>query len=355
MKILVITLSGIGDSLLFTPALKILKQEKPGWLVDVLVMFPGAADIFRNNSDVNEVITFNFMREGFLKSLRFLLKLRGRYDITINAYPSNRKEYNILSYIIGAKKRAAVKYLRMNFSNFGFLNNITADEDDSVHCVQTNIRMVEKILNKKITEEPPLQFPLDETNYAFAENYFSEHGFTGRRVIGFHAGCSTLKNHIKRRWEPEKFAELGKKLLTGNNTSVLLFGGKEEEELKLRIKNFINSEHVFIISTNNLADTAALIKNCSVFVTNDSSLMHVASAMQTSTVAIIGPTNVDYIHPWKTRYKIATLNLDCSPCFFYSPKPLNCKRDDIKYKCIRELDVEIVLNSVYYLLKANEK
>ena len=88
------------------------------------------------------------------------------------------------------------------------------------------------------------------------------------------------------------------------------------------------------------------MKRCNLFVTNDSSLMHVASALKLKVVAIIGPTNPDYIHPWKTEHKIVSLNLDCSPCFIYSPRPLNCYRTDVLFKCIKELNVEMVYNAV---------
>jgi len=76
----------------------------------------------------------------------------------------------------------------------------------------------------------------------------------------------------------------------------------------------------------------------------------VASAMQRKVVAVIGPTNQHFIHPWKTEYKIVTLNLECSPCFFYSPRPLICSRTDIKFKCIRELSVDMVFEAVSGLL-----
>jgi len=81
-------------------------------------------------------------------------------------------------------------------------------------------------------------------------------------------------------------------------------------------------------------------------VSNDSSLLHVASALKLKVVGIIGPTSTNYIHPWSTEYKIASLYLDCSPCFIYSPKPLTCKRDDVQFKCIKELNVDLVFNSV---------
>jgi heptosyltransferase-2 len=88
------------------------------------------------------------------------------------------------------------------------------------------------------------------------------------------------------------------------------------------------------------------MKRCDVFVSNDSSLMHVASALKLNVAAIIGPTNTNYIHPWKTGHRIITLNLDCSPCFFYSPRPLICSREDVKFKCIKELTVDMVYNAV---------
>lgn len=347
MKILVIALSGIGDALMFTPALKILKQELPDSEIDVLVMFGGARDIFTNNPNINKLIHFNFLNEGAIKSLRFVLSLRKKYDVTINVYPSNRKEYNLISFLIGARKRVAVEYLRMNKENLGWLNNITVKEDDSLHNVQTNIRMIEKLLDKKIPEEPKLELFLTQEDLNYAENFFQEKKISENDfIIGIHPGCATLKNHFKRRWEPEKFAELSNELIKKFSAKILIFGGPEESELKGQVKNNIPSSDAIVINTDSLNQSSAIMKRCNLFITNDSALMHIASALSLPVVAIIGPTNVNYIHPWKTKYKIATLNLECSPCFFYSPKPLNCKRDDLKFKCIRELSLEIVLSEV---------
>ncbi len=169
-------------------------------------------------------------------------------------------------------------------------------------------------------------------------------------VTGFHAGCSVLKNHIKRRWEPEKFVELGKKLISEKKARILIFGGPEEQELKQSIENGISSPSAIFIETKNLAQSAALIKRCNIFITNDSSLMHVASAMKTKVVAIIGPTNSHYIHPWQTEYSIVSLNLECAPCFFYSPKPLSCSRSDVQFKCIKELSVKMVFGVIEKLI-----
>ena len=141
MKILIVALSGIGDALMFTPALKLLRAQLPDAQIDVLVMIKGAQDILINNPNINNVYHFDFLQEGIIKSLKYILSIRGKYDASINVYPSNRKEYNIISYLVGARNRMAVKYLRKDFSNLGFLNSMRITENDSVHNVQTNIKL----------------------------------------------------------------------------------------------------------------------------------------------------------------------------------------------------------------------
>jgi heptosyltransferase-2 len=355
MEILILALSGIGDALMFTPAIELMRKTLPDAEIDALVMFKGVKDIYERNKNLNKVMYFDFMKEGAISSFRFLGTLRKKYDISINVYPSNRTEYNVINFLIGAKLRAGVKYLRRDTRNLGILNNVRVAENDSQHNVITNIRLIEKLLNKKFKEEPALDFTLIDDDLRYAEKYLKGLGIKENDiVIGFHPGSATLKNHINRRWEPEKFAALGSRLIKEKGARVLLFGGPEESELKKKISEMIDSPDSFLVETENLAQSAAIMKRCSVFVSNDSSLMHVASAMKLKVAAIIGPTNSYYISPWKTEHRIVTLGLECAPCFFYSPRPLICTRTDVKYKCIKELSVEKVYGAVEGLLSGQD-
>ena len=351
-KILIIALSGLGDALMFTPALKLLRNHLPEAQIDALVMFKGVKDIYDRNPNINNILYFNFLDEGILPSLKYLMKRRNNYDYSINVYPSNRKEYNIFSLIIGAEKRAGVKYLRKDFQNLGFLNNVRIVENDSLHNVEENLKLVEELLNTKFNDKPDLEFFLIEKDLEFAKNYLQDKNINEDEfVVGFHPGSAEFKNHKKRRWEPEKFSELGKRVIEEMRGSVLIFGGPEENELKNKIKNKINSEKVFTVETKNLIETAAIMNRCNVFVSNDSSLMHVASALKLNVVAILGPTNPNYIHPWNANHKIVRLNLDCSPCFIYSPRPLICFRNDVKFKCIKELSVDMVFDALKIIIQ----
>jgi len=332
---------------MFTPAMQLLRSKLPDAEIDAMVMYKGVKDIYERTNLFDTVHYFDFLSAPKFSSFQFVLKFRGRYEASINVYPSNRKEYNLINFIVGAKKRAAVQYLRSDLPNLGFLNTHRIVENDSLHNVEENILLCEKLFSKKFAESPQLLFPLTKEDELFKEKYLIETGITSPDfVVGFHPGCSTLKNHAKRRWEPDKFARLGNLLVEKKGAKILIFGGTEERELQKLVKQNINSENAFVIKTQSLSQTASIMKRCNVFVTNDSSLMHIASALQLKVVAVIGPTNTNYIYPWKTNHRVASLQLDCAPCFFYSPKPLSCKRDDIQFKCIRELEVGKVFSVI---------
>ncbi|KAF0151935.1 MAG: ADP-heptose:LPS heptosyltransferase II [Ignavibacteria bacterium] len=351
MKILIIALSGIGDALMFTPALAKLREAMPSAKIDALVMFNGVKDIFDKLPYLNQVHFFDFMNARKAASLFYILSLWKKYDTTFSVYPSNRKEYNLMSFLIGAKYRFGIKYKRSDFLNFGFLNNIRCEENDNSHNVETNFMMVEKLLAEQFNNIPSLKFCFQQDDLIYSSDFLKEKNISSDDlVIGFHPGCNTLKNHDKRRWEVEKFAELAKLLIEKHNAKILVFGGGEEEHLKEGIVSIVNSNRIISVQTFSLTNTAAIMKRCNIFVSNDSSLMHIAAALQLKVVSIIGPTNEKYISPWKTNHEIASLNLECSPCFFYSPKILSCSRKDIKFKCIKELPVKLVYEKTLRLL-----
>jgi heptosyltransferase-2 len=110
-----------------------------------------------------------------------------------------------------------------------------------------------------------------------------------------------------------------------------------------------NASGVSLISDKPLRETIAIIGSCDAFVSNDSGLMHVAAAMKVPTVALLGPTNPAFIHPWKTSFKIVRSGIECSPCFYYSPKPLTCPRH-IDYRCMAQISVDMVQKALTELL-----
>ena len=255
-----------------------------------------------------------------------------------------------MNFMIGAKKRCGVDYIRQNFRNLSFLNNVRIDEDDNLHNVNENIRMVEKLLGFKADNDPKSELHYNKEHEIFADDYI-KNNTSKKLLIGCHPGCNTLKNHINRRWEPEKFGALAKLLTENFDCNFLVFGGPEEKELKETVVRSSQSKDVISVESKSLTQTFAIMKKCDYFVTNDSSLMHAASALGLYIFPIIGPTNLAYIKPWGTDFREISLKLECAPCFFYSPKPLNCSRTDKKYKCVRDLSVEFAYKIVSDTIK----
>ncbi|MFA7361277.1 MAG: glycosyltransferase family 9 protein [Candidatus Kapaibacterium sp.] len=350
MKVLINALSGIGDALMFSPALKILHDKLPNCKFDMLVMFDSVKELFRTSPYLSNIYHIDFLNQSTIKSLKEIYKIRKNdYFISINVYPSNRYEYNILNFMIGAQKRLGHKYLHNSAANLSFLNNINVNEEVDVHNVVQNLNLIKMICEFSDEEAGGLDIFLNEDDDNLAKMWLKKEGIVFEKpIIGFHAGSSTLKNHINKRWDVQKYAELGNRLIEEKNASILLFGN--EYELNNHLNKLMHNRGV-IASTSNYMDSMARLKQCNLFVSNDTAFLHSASAFEIPVVAIFGYTNYKELYPWKTKHIIVRKELDCSPCFYNSPKPAHCKwRGDEEFKCIRNIELEEVFFACTKLL-----
>lgn len=351
MKILINALSGIGDAVMFSPALELLKKHLPSAQIDMLAMFSQVKQIFSNNPALNKIYFIDFLHQSKLKSLKEVIAIRkNRYDASINVYPSNRKEYNLLNRLLGAKRRIATRYLNFSRQNYDFLNTDLKPEVKNRHNVLENFDLVRLLVND-ITEEEldpyRIKIPLDEEVHA--TKYIIDNLLLEKLLIGFHTGSATFKNHINKRWAAEKFIELGKQLHRKYLAHIILFGTETElnQAIFKEIKNF-----AYIPKVNNIIPSISLMGKCNLFISNDTALMHIASALQVPVVAIFGYTNYNELHPWKSKYRIVRKDLECSPCFFNSPYPVKCIFSGAdEYKCIKTIEVDEVLKAVDELIE----
>jgi heptosyltransferase-2 len=351
-KILIIALPGIGDALLATPMIRLLREVKPYAEIHALVMFGGTRDLLKTNPNIDEVHYYDFIGSPPHEGLLYLLHLRSfGFDISINIYPQNRWQYNIFALLAGASKRLGVRYKRRDWYNLSWLCTDTIAEDDNLHCVEENVKLLSLLNVKHDLNEatlPKLEIAITGDHEEFAALWLKEKNIEANKpIIGFHAGTALFKNHIKRRWAPEKFAVLAKRLKSELGATVLLFGGPDDKEAnEIIIRNA--SDAIIEVKTKSIMDSIALMKHMNVFVSNDSSLMHIAGGLELKTVAIFGPTNETYVHPWKTEYQIVQTGIECRPCFVYSTKPLVCyrKNPEEHFMCIRDIEVENVFSSI---------
>jgi heptosyltransferase-2 len=348
-KILVIPPYGIGDALMTTPALRNI-GEKIDAEITYLHMFRTTFEILQNNPFIKENILFPFLEKSKIEILRFLLGFRGYFDYSINFYPSNKRDYSIAAFLVGSPVRIGHTYKIRNTGGFHFLKNRTVQEDDNLHCVEENLRLL-RFLGIKDRKAYPMEIYLTRDEEDFALRWLGGLGLGRRRLVGVHPGTSAFKNQYRRRWPVASFASLVRRLSDEPGADFLLFGGNDEGPLREELMSLVGSgPNIISVGLPVVRQAAAVIKRCSLFISNDSGPMHIAAALGVPTVAIFGPTNPAWVRPWGVSFRVVRKELSCSPCFRYSPTPLKCiaKRE---YSCIRDISVEDVSDACLEIIK----
>ena len=349
-KILVLPLYGIGDVLMTTPAIRNLK-EKLDCEITYLHMFKTTHDILLNNPFIEENIFFPFLTSSKLEGVRFLLQFRGKFDCSINFYPSNRRDYNLAAFVVGSRVRIGHRYVLSDLSELNFLKNKTVKEDDRLHNVEENLRLL-AFLDIRKSIPYPLKIYLTDEDTLSSERWLDDRAIgRGKLLVGLHPGTSVFKGHDRRRWSEASFGALIDRLSSGVKDSVfLLFGGPEEKELRKAVMSSVrNAKVVLPVEAVSVRQASSLMTKCRLFISNDSGPMHMAAAAQVPTVAIFGPTNPAWVRPWGVPHRVVRTCISCSPCFRYSPKPLACGsgRD---FACLQEISVEQVYSACAELM-----
>ncbi|MGV8151634.1 MAG: glycosyltransferase family 9 protein [Candidatus Nanoarchaeia archaeon] len=351
-KIIVLCLAGIGDGLLFIPTLNEIRKNFKQAKIDVLVMYKSTGEIIESSVKGVNIIYFDFIKNGKIKSISFMRGIRKeKYDLCITSYPANRLEYNVISYLTGAKERIAHDYFIGNyFLTARFLQTKLAKQNSKengyMHNVEENLKILE-LLSIKKPKKPEIKIKINKKESRFAEEFLKKNKVKNKELlIGIHAGTGETKNLHLRRWPKERFAGLIDMLVEKKNAKILIFGGPNENLLKQEIKELAHhKENIILVNDTSMKQSMAIIKKCKVFVSNDSALMHVASALKIPVVAIFGPTNTKWVYPYNVKHVIVTKNMECSPCYFYSKMNLSCPKK-LGFQCMK---IEVI--EVYNALK----
>ena len=143
-----------------------------------------------------------------------------------------------------------------------------------------------------------------------------------------------------RAWPKEYWVKLINEL---SDQNLVIIAGKGEEDYFKSMRPF--PPHVVdLIGKSSLIDLVGIIQNATAIVTTDTGPAHIASAVNTDTHVLIGPTNVSLTGPYQTpnnKISILSANLPCSPC--YNTDIMKACNDN---RCMREIPVKYVLDSL---------
>jgi len=329
-KILIIMMGGIGNMIFLTPALKALRKAFPSSEMVFLLGPYGAEKVIENSPLFNKkFIIKSKTYQGISGKIKLIRQLRKEHiDLSFTSTGSNPLKSGLLCLLSGIKYR-----LGENIKGRGIFYNLKIPFNPISHEVEGNIRLVEKLGIEVPERTLSIHYSKDDDLYA--KRFFTEHGLNRTIVVGFHPGSGIHQAEF-RRWPAENFALLADKIIDEFKTTILLFGGLEEFELSEKIKSQMRNKPLVLTGTTTLAQTAALIKKCRLFLSNDSGLQHVACAVDTPTVSIWGPTNPQRTGPYSDSSIVVRKDLLCSPC--YKGKAVQCDHLD----CFRLISVEEV-------------
>lgn len=354
MKILVISLAGIGDTLFATPLIHELRANFPDATVDVLVKEKGARDLLENNPHLNRVFYKNLLRSGRFEALGFFRSLaKNRYDVSLNTHPQSRTIYRLAARIIGAPVRVSHEYECFNWLDRKLVNRILP-QDYSRHCVENNLALLPLAGAAPRLPSHGYELFLTDADVAWAAGFVAEQKLSGRPRLGVHIGSGGTKNLAQRRWPVENYLELVRRLQTKEpRLAVLFFGGPEESAGHEKIRAAADGAKLFFPPTENLRQAAALIGRCDLFLSVDTALMHLAAAMKVrGQIVIETPTWNKPIEPYGNAFTLVKnpavhgRNLEF---YRYDGRDIKGTRDEL-IACMASIKIEDVFETVVKLI-----
>lgn len=350
MKILIISLAGIGDTIFAGPLIHELRLNFPEAQIEALVRWSGSRQILAGNPHLNCVHQKDLGRVAVGEAMYFLGQLRKRrFDVTINPMPQSRVEYRLVARVIGAPIRISHEYDHFTWLT-GVLVNRTLPQDYSLHCAENNLALL-----KLAGAEPKLErheyeiFPSD-ADCQWAENFIVKNGLAGTKLMGIHVGSGGTKNLALRRWPVAYYGELIRQITSAHrDVAVLLLGGPEEEQAHGQLVSSRDGKRVLAPRTENLCQAAALLSHCRLFLSVDTALMHVAAAVKVpGQIVIETPTWNKPIEPYNRPFilvpnpAVAGRNLDF---YRYDGRGIRGKPETI-VACMESVTVQSVYESV---------
>lgn len=337
-KIGIFQTSFIGDSVLTTPLIKKTKKLFPDTKI-VVITRPQTEDIFRPLPEVDEVI-LNDKRgwnkiAGVWKTARAIKK--SGIDILLVPHRSFRSA--LIAWLSGVKIR-----IGFTSSEGWFFYTKTVPFNWMIHDAERNLSLLQGIAKEQFGgEKLSMSFtPSAEENVA---RLLKDFNLEGKKLVGIHAGSAWPT----KCWPMEYFVELISKLQTELGVQVVLVGGgKQDTDLGEKICQLAKGHAASLCGKTSLADLMALMKHLSLFITNDSGPMHIATAFDVPTLAIFGPTTRELgFFPYGPGHRVMEVKeLECRPCALHGGKkcPLG------HFKCMKDITPEQVFKNAKEML-----
>lgn len=330
-SILLVATTGIGDTLMCTPAVRAVRKAFPDARLSCLVD-RRKTELLANNSNLDQVIVY----PGKFKKVFSLLKnlRKEKFDLSVILH-ANDPDIVPLVYLSNAKVRVG-----WGESEFSFLlTHPVYTKNEHLHFVLHKKKILESIGIRM--ESYKTELNLSREHLGFADNFLKKNRIKKDDfLIGFHPFGSKVS-----RWWPESHCTQFINLLFSNNkcrAKIFLFGGTKEAKFARKINEECGNRLTVLSGDTSLSQSASLIKKCDVFVTTDSGPMHIAFALDVPTIALFGPEMKNAVFPLDEKTKAIAIEKEV-PCI----RPCKTKEcDQSEHFCMELIKPEEVLHEV---------
>jgi len=300
VKILILKVQTIGDTLLITPLIRNFKEYYSDSIIDVMVN-EGTEHMLTLNANINQVIEYK--RESYRslsklqrlsKNIQLLKKIRqAKYDLVIDLDEGDRGAF--ITLISGAKTKIGSSAISSHFLRSAYTHLLP--KRDNRHTVEINLDSL-RLLNTPIIDKKVEIFWSQEDDEFVAKKLLGVKQFI--HIHPFSKGWFKDVN-IQTTAQIIDYCEQEldiKAVITAAPIQREL--DKLDDILKLCQSKPINLGGGFT-----LKQIAALNSKSKLFIGVDTAIMHISAANNIPTLAFFGPTAPDTWGPWENDLKQA--------------------------------------------------
>lgn len=363
-KLIVFRVAALGDFILTSPALKVLREQFPAHHIILLTV---ATTKSRDNKHVNAYRGVESISPWISMSMPHLIdevieieeiNLRAVYLLCRKFYKENIEIGVVMMDICAPWLSRLKKYIflkvlfpRLRFYGWKYPGSLSGntkklkEKGFLKHHVHGPLQFIKEIPHVgRLVQEDELSIDLRvKKNFLDDAERFSIENFPeGSILVGL--GPGSIKSH--KRWPVEKYIELIKNLSTFNDSiRFIIFGPPSDQHISELIKLALPKRVVSVAGVFSIEQAAALMKRCDVFIGNDGGSVHLADSMGAPVVSITpGIEYPDSIEPWNNRENSIRAAVECSPCYNFDHCPKGHNR------CMTDISVTSVYSKVLGIL-----
>ena len=306
-KILVIQLGDIGDVVWAIPTFWALKAAFPQAGLSVLVRNP-YGDLLLDDPHIDKI--FQIDEQSVFNGLRLLKNLRReKFDLLFDLRADDRGAF--ISFLSGAKIRAALYYASLSWRNRAFTNLVDPPpvKEKILGAAEQSLKIIRGFAIKEITSTPQI-FVAEKLKDKLSTLLTEEKIETKYGWVSI----NPFSRWSYKEWNMDKWRQLAFLVWQTYKMPVIITGSKTEKQRANALVATGRSPIYNLAGKTTLREMAALLQMSRLHIGVDSAAPHIAAAVGTPTITIYGPSDWRDWAPPGEKNKVVLPDMDCSPC-----------------------------------------